>query len=272
MDCLPMPDDPMVHQTFLTVARIGPAVLATLPGEPHAEVGLYLRNVLGGLDSSSKVFVLGYSQAYLGYIMREDDWRGGGYEPSMAIWGWRFADFAIGAATALLQTLVDPGRPFPYAEAAPLAWSTPAFTPREAEASATSPAVLSAPPTVLDAGETAVVVFAGGDPWLGTPMIVLESERDGAFAPHETVPGTRLTSLGPYVTLELAVEPPYEASLAPTTRAFRWTARIPTAREVSTPGFPLSGRFRVRVEGSCRLPDRLAPEAYVLTTDAFEVR
>lgn len=272
MDCLPMPEDPMVHQTFLTVARIGPVVLATMPGEPHAQVGLDLREALAGVVPGARVFVLGYSQSYLGYIMHEDDWRGGGYEPSMALWGWRFAGFAIGAATALLQTLQDPGRPFPYTEASPLAWSNPAFAPREAEASATGPAMLSAPRPVLDAGETVVVRFTGGDPWLGTPVVTLESDAGQGFGPHETVSGMPLTSLGPYATLDLAVEPAYETTTVPTTREFLWIARIPTTREIWTPGFPLKGRFRVRAEGFLRPSGQATSRPYVLVTDPFEVR
>lgn len=270
MDGLPMPKDPMVHQTFLAVARIAPVVLATMPGEPHAQVGLDLREVLAGVVPCARVFVLGYSQSYLGYLTHEDDWRGAGYEPSMALWGWRFACFAIGAATALLRPIVDPGRPFPYTEAPPLAWTNPAFLPREAEASATGPAMRSAPRPVLDAGETVVVRFTGGDSWPGTPDVTLESDAGQRFGPHKTVSGVPLTSLGPYATWPW--NPPTRRRLRPSRASSPGPHASPRPARSRPPGLPLRGRFRVRVEGFLRPSHQATSGAYPLITDQFDLQ
>lgn len=271
MTCLPMPEDPMVHQAELTVARIGPALFATIPGEPHTEVGISLRQAIEQKINDVKPFVLGYSQAYLGYIMREEDWRNGGYEPTLAIWGYRFADYLIEVHKALVAKMQDPALPFPYPTADPIPWKVPKYEPRQVEASTVEPTILSAPSFSVKAGATVTVTFFGGDPWLGSPNVTLEILSTDGFMPYEYVPGIPLTSVLPYISLELSVDPPYEQQKGLTPRSFLWTATIPTAREIMTPGFPLRGTFRVRIEGTYRPASQAGVQPFFFVSDPFTV-
>lgn len=268
MDCLPLPEDPMVHQSVVSVARIGPVIMATLPGEPHAEVGLELRKRITEMMPSAIVFILGYSQAYLGYIMFESDWRNGGYEASMAIWGWRFADHVISSLTALLHMLDDGSYRFPYPKALAVSPSYPVYIPRNPVVSEVGPKFVHSPSS-LKIGETIVVEFAGGDPWLGTPLVILERYLGGDFSPYQIVPGVSLDSLGPYITLDLNVDPPWSSPSA--SRGFSWTARIPTTREIPTPGFPISGQFRVHIVGRVLLHGQSEPTTFTLISEPFYI-
>jgi len=67
-------------ETEVWFIRLGPAYLATLPGEALAAVGERLRAAAGG----SPFLLLGLANDALGYLVPAAEWRAGGYEESLA--------------------------------------------------------------------------------------------------------------------------------------------------------------------------------------------
>jgi hypothetical protein len=92
------------YQTTLTVARLDELAIMSMPGEATSEVGRRLK-ALGAAAGFSHTIVPAYAQNHEGYILVEDDWWSGGYEPTISFWGPKFADWAIAQDGDLLASV-----------------------------------------------------------------------------------------------------------------------------------------------------------------------
>ncbi|MBM4394438.1 MAG: neutral/alkaline non-lysosomal ceramidase N-terminal domain-containing protein [Deltaproteobacteria bacterium] len=250
-ECIPIePEPPFARRTPLTVGRIGDVAFATFPGEAVTALGLGVReDVLAATGAKAALF-LGYSQDFLFYAMPEADWWQGGYEPSFSPWGPRQGDWLRARLAEVARRFADPAAPLSFAPEAPLPARRPSFVPR-------------APAPSIDAGTTVKAVeasskpdgtvewsVAGGDPWLGTPLVTLEREGpDGGFAPWKRRNGTTAGSDGVEIVLSLRPEPGWRDAPDGSARRFVWTARVPLARAVPSSAPVGAGRWRLRFAG-----------------------
>lgn len=84
----------------LQVLRIGGLAIASIPGEPFAEIGL---DVKRRSLSAESTFVVGLANGYYGYIPTPEQHRLGGYET----WRSRWSYLEVGASTKIIDTLAE---------------------------------------------------------------------------------------------------------------------------------------------------------------------
>ncbi|MCB9727400.1 MAG: neutral/alkaline non-lysosomal ceramidase N-terminal domain-containing protein [Deltaproteobacteria bacterium] len=258
LHCIPFPEDETVFWTLLTAARIGGLGLVSLPGEPLTSVGTELRAKALAASGLDDMFVLGYTQGYLGYLLHPDDFFLGGYEANGSLMGPGFANYLIARGTEIAEHLTHPEASLPFEPVALEPYVSEHFDDLVAETALGDAAVVEQPE---QGAEVMSASWNGGDPAIDLPTVVLEVESGGSFVPWHNPSGRGITSDGPDIELALATTPTYVESIVKTPRTFRWTARMPTRFAVPPPGGQLQGKMRFRIEGK-------RPEPYALTTEA----
>jgi neutral ceramidase len=253
VSCIPLePQRPF--RTALTTLRVEDVLLASLPGEPSTRIGRNVVAALAPLDAGV-VLPVGYAQDHYGYLLEEDDWLRGGYEPTVSPWGWKMGDAVVAEYARLAQA--------PAAEQpAPSVAMTQAPTPRTPAASTEPPFIVTQP----ESGERLslhTLVFEGGDPGLGLPRVALEREVGGAFVAVMASP-TRAVVNGPEVLLRYAATPGFLAEPEAPSRRHVWTAQFE-----SVPDTP-AGRYRFVARGEAVQGGQRV--AYRLESEPFEVR
>ncbi len=184
---------PQFTKTRLSALRLGTLALVTMPGEPLSQFGRDISDrVLDVVDGVTDAAVLGYSQDHHFYLLNEDDWLQGGYEPSRDIWGWKLApylaDNSVKIAAELSKEPED--RTWDDGNLKPMYWP---IDPQEeariplTESPAPTTVVLEIPETVQRLDEI-TFGWQGGHPGGDLPHVSLQREDGGSFVPV-TLPG-----------------------------------------------------------------------------------
>ena len=250
--CGPVEPRPRLR-TGVTLLEVDDLAFVTLPGEVTTGVGRKAVEALAPLGAR-RALVLGYAQDHYGYLLEQDDFLRGGYEPTVSPWGWRMGQYLIDQVAALVATRTEP-------QEKPTDSSPPEPTLRVPTDSAGAPSI-----TVDTRGlarlETATLAFTGGDPGLGTPTVRLEREEAGAFVSVKASSSRELVN-GPEIIRRYEATPTVAAEPLATTRRHLWTASWETL-----PDTPL-GRYRFVVTGRAKQGGTI--EAYRLESAPFEV-
>jgi len=233
-------------QTLFTAGEIGGLAFITAPGEwstnlAHGVVAA-IRARTGG-----DVMFIGYANDYTGYSLNEADWWQGGYEASGALWGPKQGDYLAARAIEIFETYQDLYLTPSFEEPEPVPpFDGYAYAPYVPE-TAVSPGTIAADvPSTVARDELVRFTVQGADPWLGTPVAVLEREVEGEFEAVRRPNGVAVDSDGYDMWVELEVDPPYTEP-APEDRTFRWTFAMPAVRRVPSTIPPLDGAHRFRV-------------------------
>lgn len=234
--CAPVEPRPRLRST-MSLVQLGGLAFLTLPGEPSTAVGRKVAERLTPLDVGTRL-TFGYAQDHYGYLLEQDDFLRGGYEPTVSPWGWRTGQYLADEAQRLVETRAQ-------AQEAPSPVSPPDVSPRELEASEGAPVIVS-DVAELERGQAATFVFTGGEPGLGTPSVAVEREVQGAFEPVMASP-TRAMVNGPEVIRRYRATPTVAREPMATTRRHEWTARWELP-----PEFPL-GRYRLVATGRAKV-------------------
>lgn len=246
--CGPVEPRPRVR-TPLSLLQVEDVAFITLPGEPTAAVGAKAAATLAPLGAKTNL-VLGYANEHYGYLLEQDDFLRGGYEPTVSPWGWRMGQYLIDEATRLVATRDS-------TQEAPTAASPPTPALREVEESEAAPAIVLEPMD-LERNGLARFVFTGGEPGLGTPAVAVEREQNGAFVPLLASP-TRAVVNGPEVIRRYEASPTVAADPMATRRRHTWTASWETLPDTPLARFRLVATGRAKVAGvvqSFRLESR----------------
>lgn len=255
---------PQFQKTTLTVVRLGSLALATMPGEPVSQFGRDASDrVKAAIDGVTDAAVLGYSQDHHFYLLNEDDWLQGGYEPSRDIWGWKLGPFlvdnSVRIATELAKEPED--RMIERTNVKPMYW--PADDGEEWKVVPLTPS--DAPETItLDVPAEhprmteLVFEWQGGHPGTDLPRVTLERDDGDGFTPV-TYPGGL-----PYDDAGFNMMVRYIGDCDRSQcEGHGWRVRWQDGRDV-----PL-GTYRLAVEG--RYFDGSATQAYALTSRSFEL-
>jgi neutral ceramidase len=269
MGCIPMPPGLAPTQFVLTAFRLGELLLVTLPGEPHTDYSLEIAAAAGAAAGMEDVAIVGYAQDHWGYLMKEYDWLLGGYEPTVSFWGPRQGDYMAAQVPHVVHKLVDPEYVLPFEDqpgpnALPEGGTPDKYTPMD---SLNPPAGVSDPDDTIAVTGEAVYTWQGGDPWLGTPYVVLEREEDGGWQPvarQNTLPFDNRSYL---METSIVWLPSWNEDKVSTTREFHWTIRMPARRNVPTPDELAPGSYRFRAVGSAKQGG--AVSEYELTSAPF---
>lgn len=251
--CLPL-EPRKAFKTALTLVQLDDVAFLSTPGELGTGLSHKLHASLAPLGANT-VLAVGYAQDHYGYLLEEDDWLRGGYEPTVSAWGWRFGPYLLSELDQLVATIEQEQ---PAADTAEL----PEVTPR-ARTDSTGPAQVTLEPLSGPRLTTHVFAFEGGDPGLGTPQVSLEVSNGGAWAPV-MASATRAVVNGPELLLRYAATPTYRADASATRRTHGWTVQFETI-----PGTPL-GDYRLVAKGRIRLAG--AESEYTLISAPFQVQ
>lgn len=77
-----------------------------IPGEPFAELGLGFKSY-GMKQGLKSVSVVGLANTYLGYIMSEEKYWGGGYEPCNSFYGPNYSNYVVQGVEQVLNHLTE---------------------------------------------------------------------------------------------------------------------------------------------------------------------
>lgn len=234
---------PQFQKTRLSIARLGDLALPTMPGEPLSQFGLDVAARVKEASGVRDAFVLGYSQDHHFYLLNEDDWLQGGYEPSRDIWGWKLGPYLADRSEALARELRKaPGeRVFEQGNLKPMWWPSTELERMRIEATETEgdPAAVRVDvPARVERLELVTFAWAGGHPGVDRPRIVLEREENGVFSPVRR-PGGDLYDDSMF---EMLVHYEGECSRR-NCDAHQWRVDWEEGRD-----FPL-GKYRLRAEG-----------------------
>jgi len=179
---------PEIHQTYLSVAKIGPLVIMTMPGEPAYSIVKYARDEFAALDldEPADLMVWGYAQDHLLYFTSPDDWFQGGYEAEMSLWGPYGGKFMVDTDMSMIAEIYAGNIGPSLIEETPTLASPGGFTPRAVEVSQNPGEVLF---DVNDDRQRTQVVrfrFGGGDPSIGAPNVRVQRLVEDSYVdvPH----------------------------------------------------------------------------------------
>ena len=209
----------------------------------------------------SQMFVLGYAQGYLAYLLHPDDYWMGGYESASSLMGPGFGRYLIERGTSIAGLLADDAVDLDFT---PLHLPPdPAldYEPLVDERALGEPAVEAQSP---EGADQVWIEWVGGGPLTDAPRVHLQKQVETNWVDVVHPSGQAITSGGPEIELLLTVEPSYEAQLEYSERIFRWTARMPRIFSVTPPGGQLTGTYRFIIEG-------VSGEAYRLVGAPFSL-
>lgn len=252
--CLPLePRRPF--KTALSLLRLGDLLFFSNPGELGTGLSRKLVAATAPLGAAT-VLPVGYSQDHYGYLLEEDDWLRGGYEPTVSAYGWKFGPYLLAQLEDFVATIDQPQTP------PDLATLPEVTSPRLVTDSTGAPRVVTQP---LD-GErlsTHVLEFEGGDPALGTPRVSLERQGGASFVPVQAS-STRLVINGPELLLRYAATPTYRAEPEATARRHLWQVAFETIPSTELGTYRLVARGKAKVAGA-EVPYELPSASFVVT-------
>lgn len=266
LSCFGFDEQQTITWTWISAVRIGDLGLVTLPGEPLTTVGTALRERALEASGLDEVFVVGYAQGYLGYLLHPDDYFMGGYEGRSALMGPHFGDYLVEAGEAIATRLRDPSHELPHPTAPPGQDEARQVSPLEVAPSEGTPEMIAQPGGEEPDGEAEpvrAVTWIGGNPAEDFPVVRLERRGDdGSWSPVRYPSGKPFTSRSLRIELTVEPDPPYGTDAE--ARTYRWTAKLPTQPSVPPAGGDLEGTLRFAVEGT-------RGDGYALTSEPFEL-
>ncbi|MBO6940751.1 MAG: neutral/alkaline non-lysosomal ceramidase N-terminal domain-containing protein [Deltaproteobacteria bacterium] len=266
--CIPVPPNTLPQQTLFTTGQIGEVYFVTAPGEWSTALGTGLMERMRDAAGAEHSMMIGYANDYTGYSITEEDWWQGGYEASGGLWGPKqgdfLADMAFGAFESYLMSYIEP----PYREPAPLEpFSGYTYDPYVPETAVGVGDFAVDVPASVSTTDTLEFTVQGTDPWIGTPVAVLERDSGGgSFEAVVRSNGLVVDSTSYDFWADLAVSPTYADELRADARTFEWTFHFPVSRRAGV-GEVLSGDYRFAVT----LPTDLDGGTMVVHSATFTV-
>ncbi|MGV3624525.1 MAG: neutral/alkaline non-lysosomal ceramidase N-terminal domain-containing protein [Archangium sp.] len=236
VSCLPLEPRRPPFKTAMTLIQLDDVAFVSTPGELGTGLSRKLISTMAPLGAST-VFAVGYAQDHYGYLLEEDDWLRGGYEPTVSAWGWKFGPYLLNELEQFVAT-VDQQQP--SADVAAL----PEVTLRE-RTNSTGPAKILTEPLDGQRLTTHLFEFEGGDPGLGTPQVSLEVEEGGSFVPVQAS-ATRVVVNGPELILRYSATPTFRSQPMATARTYVWSVQFETLPTTPLATYRLVAKGRIK--------------------------
>ena len=258
-------------RTTLSALWLDDYMVATVPGELSVLLADKLRAV-SPLDPAHTIAV-GYAQGHVGYTLTPEDWLQGGYEPSITFWGPLEGEYLIERAAELMPLAMAPTRidaaadgatrvvvpmemdTFPIDDPAPMAGTVPTTVPADLWMRSGRPAEAQPPATVQRVVGLATFVWLGDDPSTKTPLVTLEREVGGTFAPV-TRRSSRAVTDGDLVVFQapsplVRADAPQQHVWAVEWQPVPWRGALGELDQLDRRGGVPLGRYRFKVVGDC---------------------
>ena len=247
--CIPIPEEsppPMV--TPLGVGRVGDFTFVTWPGEPVTLLGEATTDAVAAITGTDVMF-LGYTNDYTGYAVAEEEWWYGGYEASGTIWGPKQGDYIKDEIVDFAGDWYAGTLPSDSATMLPrvLPFQIGDYDAFEAQTALSVGTELTPVEDSYGALESVTWTFAGCDPWVGSPLVRLETS---AGEPVLRASGHPVDSTGQAFWLELTFDPTYDEDDETTERMFLWEFNLPLTHSVPDAILPslVGGSYRLVAE------------------------
>ncbi|MGM0576888.1 MAG: neutral/alkaline non-lysosomal ceramidase N-terminal domain-containing protein [Myxococcota bacterium] len=250
-----------VFWTWISAVRVGDLGLVTLPGEPLTSVGTDLRDEALEATGLEDVFVLGYGQGYLSYLLHADDYYMGGYEASSALMGPGFGQYLVDMGASIAGRLVDPEAPLAFEPVDLEAWDSQQWDDLSFEEAEGAAEIVTQP---TSSGEVRTVSWNGGHPAVDEPVVALERQEGEEWQAVTYPSGHAFDSRAGHIETSLAPEPSWKEEPSLDARTFVWTARLPARFSVTPAGGQLEGTFRFVIRGE-------RPDSYELVSEPFDL-
>jgi neutral ceramidase len=171
------------YATRVAAARIGDLGIAAVPGEPLIETGTDIINGIRGgeFDGIKDAIVIGYAQDHNGYLLEADDWRSGGYEPTITFWGWKYGAYQVQQSIDIFREMFTGKAAYPNPPQEMPNLEPDAYTRVVPTNSMTAPAMTQDLPSTSQRITPLLAKFDGADPGLGTPLIQLQTQVNDAW-------------------------------------------------------------------------------------------
>ena len=178
-----------IHQTYLSVAKIGSLFVMTVPGEPGASLVQYAREQFAAVPETAghDLMVWGYSQDHLLYFTAPDDWYQGGYESEMSLWGPHGGTFMIDTNLASVSDILAGQLGPSFVEESATLADPGGFNPRGRELSQNWGELVTNIEVAQQRLDRIRFGWGGGDPSVGAPNVRVQvSDGQGGFVdvPH----------------------------------------------------------------------------------------
>ena len=208
-----------------------------------------------------QVFVLGYAQGYLSYLLEPHDFWMGGYEAASALMGPNFGPYLVDVGAEIARAVVSPGAELAFEAMEPLEpGSALAYDALPVPDHQGSPGLVEQP--VVDEHGVLNARWIGGPPEVDLPVVTLEEQTDEGWITSRRGNGAPFDSRGPEMVLRLEPSPPYgEASEA---RTYSWVLWFGLERAATSDVDALSGTYRLRIDGA-------SSASYELTSSEFQL-
>lgn len=260
----------VVHQVYLTTARLDDIFLVSVPGEPAYSVIKYIREQIQSRSTTEKPLeslVFGYSQDHILYLTHPDDWFLGGYESQMSVWGPLAGKYIVDRQMEFVDDMLAGfNGPTFYEEFPSLIVPLP-FEPRGFESSDPVGGVDLNVQTAYKRTDHVRFAFGGGDPSVGSPLVELQREVSaGNFedVPHPAgFPGRAYDNSRYHMITRFTPNPPSSDEVLPS-RFHRWEIDWQVAAD-----FP-AGRYRLVASGPYW--NGSAPATYDIPSAVFSVQ
>jgi hypothetical protein len=265
-----IPESDGIKWGQIAAVKLGELGMVSLPGEPLTSIGTELRDRAVELTGLEQVWVLGYTQGYLGYLLHPDDYFLGGYEGAGGIWGPGLGQFLVDRGVEIIAHLIDKARPLSFL---PIPLPEKAEIPLEEivyEEALGVPSWTESPQR-LDAGYW-TAEWIGGDPALDTPYVYLETSQIDVNGVEEWTPFTHQSGLlwdshGSELELSIHVDPSYREQSEQIGRHFYWRVNMTDRFSVVHSIGALNGRFRWVVTGQSPAPYQLESTPFDINLD-----
>lgn len=237
----------------ISLLRLGDLGLITVPGEPMSEYGRHLAQALEDAGFASG-HVIGYAQDHHLYVMHQDNWLQGGYEPSMGIWGWAEGDYFFELSTAAIQRFADEGGFSDDRGMLPswYPWPDDTVPPTVTDPADAGTVLVDVPATVQRVSRV-VFRWTGGHPGVDLPDFRLERRDGDDWLPVLNAAGTPYS--GDLYSSMLWYRGDYEAD-------HTWELEWEEGLAFST------GSYRLRIDG--HFYDGGGTQPYTATSAAFD--
>ncbi|MCZ7582926.1 MAG: hypothetical protein M5R36_06090 [Deltaproteobacteria bacterium] len=195
-------------------------LLSLIPGEL---TGYLSQNLRTGLEDAlgwpaDKIATFGYSQGHQFYLLTEWDWKQGGYETSISIWGPKYGDWLVSQAVDLAAALQapddgDPPPRFPEPVGLP-----PGFCPTGFEPALNAGDIVEQPSNEYERFDTVRFSWLGGYSGADDFHVVFEAWDGDRFEPAGFPDGRILTDESFDTILSHEAQPDYSARRFPAAR------------------------------------------------------
>ena len=268
LGCLPMPAGAIPSDCILSAFRIGTIAFLTLPGEPLTQLGLDAVAMVEEELDTDTALIVGYSQDHWGYLLHEEDFWRGGYEPTITMWGPKQGDFLLEQVPHVLRKLADPSYELPFELQPPRKTPGPAGKSYKTVPSTSKPAVMQQPDAQVHPGQDVNATWIGGDPWLETPIVTLQHLDAEEWSDLLRSCGRPFNNNSYLMETSLAIDPSYDDTDEAQQREFLWTVSLPVSRNVTCPDDLKPGTYRFKFVGKVL---RTSEGSYELFSQPFEV-